>query len=158
VGYALGRAKATADRTAGVRLAELFATEMAGVLREAAPSALVPAPSTMHTRSRRGFSMAALLARSLGRRLGVPVVHALHSRAPTRMATLNREDRQRALRGRIRSTRDVPGRVVLVDDVLTTGATAEACAVELLGGASHDVVLATLCAVPSRAVMRVHVS
>ncbi|MEZ4317306.1 MAG: hypothetical protein R3F61_07370 [Myxococcota bacterium] len=160
VGQALGRAKAHADRTSAVRLAELFADVMVPVLHGVEPSALVPAPSTLGARGSRGFSMASLLARALSRRTGVPVVHALRSTAAGRMATLKREQRQRALRGRIRSVRDVPGRVVLVDDVTTTGATAEACAVELLGGASSEVVLATLCAVPalSRRPRRVHVS
>jgi len=147
VGQALGRAKRDADRVRALDLAQLYAAQMAPVLRRARPDALVPAPSTRSTRASRGFSMASLLAQSLSKRTGVPVVHALRSTATTRLATLNRKGRKQALRGRVRALRDVPGRVILVDDVMTTGATAEASAVELLGGRTDEVLLATLCVV-----------
>ncbi len=147
VGQAIAHCKRSSDRTAGLRLARLYAEVLSPILEPARPDALVPAPSTWRTRGTRGFSLASLLARQLSRTLGVPVVDALRSRARGRLARLSGHERRHALQGRIRSIRPAPGRVVLVDDVLTTGATAEAAATELLGEQTTSVVLATLAVV-----------
>lgn len=147
VGRALRRAKLQGDRTQMVRLARLFAASLEPVVEGARFDAVVPAPSRWQTRVQRGFSGAAVLAKVLGRRLGVPVVHGLRSTARTKLARLDATGRRATLAGRLRSVRDVPGHVLLVDDVLTTGATAEACALELIGGCTDRVTLATLCVV-----------
>lgn len=149
VGDALRRAKLGGDRRAVCALASLFADRLGPHLASARLDAVVPAPSTARARGRRGFATAPLLADAMGRRLGLPVVDALTSEAPGRLARLSASARRQALRGRVRGRLLVRGRVLLVDDVLTTGATADACATELLGGASDAVVLATLCAVPA---------
>lgn len=107
--------------------------------------AIVPTPSPWTRRLRRGFNPAAVLAREVSRATGVPVVHALRLAPGPRQATLNASARRRSLVGRVRSRLPVHGRVLLVDDVTTTGATAEACARELLGDAASEVWLAVLC-------------
>lgn len=154
VGQALKHAKVSGDRTATVRLAALFAARMAPALAGSGIHAVVPAPSTWRSRAHRGFATAPLLAAGLAGALRVPVRDVLRTGAGTRMATLGASGRRAALAGRITSRELVPGRVLLVDDVITSGATAEACAVELLGGASDAVLLATLCAVPPRPTRR----
>lgn len=154
IGQALKRAKANADRPLAARLARVFAAHVTPLAAEVRPAAIVPAPSALKTRWKRGFSMASVLAVALSRSLGVPVVHALKSTATTRLATLTAEGRRAALRGRIRAIREIRGTVLLVDDVLTTGATADACAVELLGGRTESVVLTTLAAVSRRHPMK----
>ena len=148
-GDRLRRAKYGADRTAIRALACLFAAEVAPWLRGAV-DAVVPAPSTWVRRARRGFAVAAVLADAVSRRLGVPRVHALAIRSGSPNAGQGAVARRTNLRTRVRSVRPVAGRVALIDDVVTTGATAEACARELLGDASAHVVLAVLCATDRR--------
>ena len=130
-------------------LAAMMARAGAALLRDA--EVLVPVPLHRWRLLTRRYNQAALLARALSRLAGPPVaVDALtrvrrtvslgHLDAAARGAALQgafafRTSRAPAIRGR---------RVVLVDDVLTSGATAEACARVLLaaGAASVDVLVA----------------
>jgi len=144
-GQALKRAKVHGDYGTLSRLAHLFANRLAPALGPV--DAIVPAPSSWRSRTKRGFSAASLFAAALGRRIHTPIHSILRSTAKVRLATLSAEQRRVTLRGQIRAITDLPGRVVLVDDVLTSGATAESCALELLGGSTSEVLLATFCAV-----------
>jgi ComF family protein len=94
-------------------------------------------------RRERGYDQAALLARALGARLGVVDAAALERvRATRQQAKLSRAERAANVRGAFRVTRAawVRGRsVAVVDDVVTTGATAFACATELLEAGARRV-------------------
>lgn len=116
-----------------------MARAMAASARAVAPSggaALVPVPLTAARLRERGFDQAALLARGLADELGWPCRHLLARRpGGGRQARLGRVSRRDNVRGRFvvaaRPPEALP--VVLVDDVLTTGATAGACCRALLG-------------------------
>jgi len=88
----------------------------------------------------RGYDQARALARVAGRRLGVPVAQLLRRAGDTApQARRNAAERRLAMRGMFvpdgaARARPPPGRVLLVDDVLTTGATAAECAGTLLEG------------------------
>jgi len=110
--------------------AAVLAGAMAGRLPEGA-RALVPVPRARLRRWRYGVDPAVELARALGRASSLPVVAAL---APEwwhrRRAGLAGERRGLP---RFRLVRDVPVGAVLVDDVVTTGATLRAAAAALGG-------------------------
>ena len=106
---------------------------------------IVCAPMDPLRRNWRGYNQAWLLARSLSGLTGIPARNVLRRRAFVRhQATLNREQRIRNLDGIIRCAEDVRGqRVLLVDDVRTTGATAAVCAQALLDAGAARVDLLT---------------
>lgn len=145
LGHAVRAAKVHADRVLASELADLAVRRLAPVLASGGWAAIVPAPSTPWHTFRRGFSLPALVAVRLGPRLEVPVDHLIRRRHGARQAGLDATQRRTNLRGRVRCEWAPAGRILLVDDVATTGATAEACAMELLGAGASEVWLATLC-------------
>jgi ComF family protein len=99
--------------------------------------AFVPVPASPDRVRERGYDQATLLAAEAGRRLRMPVVQGLErTRATTAQFDLDRAGRASNLGGAFRMAAGrvpVAGRwLVLVDDVVTTGATLAACAATLL--------------------------
>jgi ComF family protein len=105
---------------------------------------LVPVPAHPGRRRRTGMNQAAWLAGSLGRRLGLPMVAVLERAGTAPQVGLARRERLLNARGSVRARLRPPrGRLVLVDDVYTTGATLDACARALLEAGAEDVVAVT---------------
>jgi ComF family protein len=114
-------------------LGDLLAGLGLRALPGAAPDLLVPVPLHPRRARERGYNQALLLARRLERAWGVPVAaDALRRAVPTQpQADLDAAARRRNVRDAfaVQSPGLIAGRhVVLVDDVLTTGATAGECA------------------------------
>ena len=93
----------------------------------------------------RGFDHAELIAREIGARIGLPVVRLLE-RAMDRpdQTTLSSQARWTNLEGAFTPRGDARA-VMLVDDLVTTGATAAACAAALKGRSTSCVEVAVPC-------------
>ena len=119
--------------------------------RDEAFDAAVPVPLYWRRRLQRGFNQAELLARGLSKRTGIPVVRGLGRVRPTPaqagLATsARRQNVARAFRAR-----NVRGmRILLIDDVMTTGATAASCALALKQAGARRVALLTVARVDRR--------
>jgi len=115
----------------------------------AGASVLVPVPLHPRRKRKRGFNQSELLAEELARRAGLGIAAgALVRRTDTPPQTgLSAAARRANVSGAfaVRRRPQVSGRaVVLVDDVLTTGATASACARALLAAGAREVRLLTV--------------
>ena len=111
--------------------------------------AVLPVPLHHARKRERGYNQSDLLAREVGRKLGIPVLEkALQRVRNTKSQTgLEREERLLNVKGafRVKDKQAVSGKaVLLVDDVTTTGATLEACgeALALAGGVKIGAVVA----------------
>lgn len=109
---------------------------------------IVPVPLHWQRRWKRGFNQSELLAREISRHRRIPIVDALQrSKSTAAQAALTSAARRRNMAGafRPRPQVDLSGkRVLLIDDVLTTGATASACARALKKAGASGVSLLTL--------------
>jgi ComF family protein len=109
------------------------------------PAAIVPVPLHPRRQAERGYNQSALLARVLGRGVGLPVIEdALRrSRDTPQQVGLSAAQRQanvaRAFTCQPHHPALVGKRLLLVDDVCTTGATLGACAGVLLAAGAREV-------------------
>lgn len=111
---------------------------------------LVPVPVSRQKRRQRGFNQAELLAKRLGKILDLPVnaggLQRIHSTAPQK--ELGREARRKNLETAFSAGEDAFGgvqRVLLIDDIYTTGSTIEYCTRALKKAGVEKVWFLTLC-------------
>jgi ComF family protein len=127
--------------------AQMVANARIGLL-EPAPGAarctLVPVPLHPRRLRSRGYNQAAAIAEAVGRRARLPVVDCLVRSGPSvTQIGRNRAERAAGPGGRIEvpASAEAPGaaRVLLVDDVVTTGATLGACRDALVAAGTGEV-------------------
>ena len=116
-------------------LADPLAALMCASIAHPGPGAvLVPVAQSPDRRRERGFNQAALLATGLAREWGLPVHDALtRADGPRHQRGSSRAERLQQVPGAFASIGRAPHHAVLVDDVLTTGATLSAAARALRG-------------------------
>jgi ComF family protein len=127
----------------GRRMAEVW------VERRLTSDLIVPVPLHVDREAKRGYNQSALLARELARHVGIPLDECLlfRTRPTASQANLERHERWQNVRDAFScaTDRDLSGvHVTLVDDVATTGATLDACAVALLAQGARRVDAFTL--------------
>jgi ComF family protein len=116
--------------------------------REASFDAIVPMPLHWRKRWQRRFNQADLLAREISRRWNVPIRRWVRRKKATApQAGLTSAQRRKNVQGAFeaKDRASLKGkRILLIDDVLTTGATAGACARSLKRAGAAHVTLLTL--------------
>jgi len=125
---------------------KLLAYEMAQGLKETGwkPGAVCHVPLHMRRTKERGFDQAELLAREIAQITGLPFAPAIRRVRYTKTQTkLSEAERRANMDGAFEGTMPVGGGVLLVDDVLTTGATAAECAKVLQQNGAANVYIVT---------------
>lgn len=128
-------------------LAALMKKTLQNSLDDFRPDLLLPVPLYVGRLRQRSYNQALLLAKSLGRSCLLPVESRLLLRirpTPPQIG-LKAAQRRRNLRGAFALSRPLQGeRVLLVDDVMTTGATARECSRTLIDGGASEVAVVVL--------------
>lgn len=115
--------------------AQAIAEKLGGTIRAWRPDALVPVPIHRERKRERGYNQAQLLAREIGRIMKIPVeahlIRRIKNTLPQKL--LDDAERQNNLKRAFKIERnDVKlKRVIIIDDIYTTGSTVDACAVAL---------------------------
>ena len=100
---------------------------------------------------KRGYNQAEILARELAERTDKPCAELLQKeRSTPNQARLNKSERMENLKGAFSAISETPKHVVLIDDVMTTGATASECAKTLKRAGASVVYLLTFASVPEK--------
>ncbi len=115
------------------------------------PDKLVPVPLHIDKLYSRGFNQAGDICKDLSRALGIPIDNSCIARTLNNpaQASLTKKQRQQNLANAFVIRKNIEGEVVaLIDDVVTTGVTAELLSKQLLGAGAKEVVVWSLARTP----------
>jgi ComF family protein len=114
---------------------------LAALIEEAGEQLIMPLPLHPERLRERGFNQSMEIARVIGNGLNLAVDHhsLFRNRATPRQADLPLKERRKNVRGAFECTANMTGKsILLIDDVMTSGATLNECARVLkLHGAAH---------------------
>jgi ComF family protein len=129
------------------RVVERLATPlMLQVLDDGRFDAIVPVPLHRLRLRKRGFNQAELLARGVAEKIKATVSDTLEVVRSTRdQVELSAAQRRANVTGAYTATVPLRGRILLIDDVFTTGATMSACAGTLVRAGAEEVHALSLC-------------
>lgn len=128
---------------------EAIALAGEGLLAQWKPQALVPVPMHWRKKRSRGYNQSELLAEKVSRLTGIPVDRGLLIcvRYTRSQKVLDRRERLQNLKDSfvVRQGEAIPQRVVVIDDVYTTGSTMDAVSRALKDAGISQVNFLTLC-------------
>lgn len=129
--------------------AEMMTYRFRHTIQNWKPDVLIPVPVHPSRRRKRGFNQAEELARRLSKLLRIPVESRLlvRTRKTAPQRELNPQQRLANLKQAfsVNPGRPIPQRVVLVDDIYTTGSTMEACSRALKAAGVQEIHFLTIC-------------
>lgn len=129
--------------------AEEMANSCARFLKRCAPDVIVPVPVHKKKKRQRGFNQAELVAKELGKLLHIPVdsSYVLRTEDTTPQKELTRQERKKNLKKafHIASEKRPYQRVLLIDDIYTTGATVDAVSEALKKAHVKNVFFLSIC-------------
>jgi competence protein ComFC len=119
---------------------------MLQILDDGRFDAVVPVPLHRSRLRKRGFNQAELLARGIAEKMKATVSDTLQVVRTTRdQVELSAAQRRANVAGAFVATQPLRGRLLLIDDVFTTGATMSACAASLIKAGAEEVHALSLC-------------
>jgi ComF family protein len=138
------------NKDVGVYLGKLMGHAFASSNRFRFVDALIPLPLFPSKEKKRGFNQATVLCEGIAEVLGKPIVKdaVIRTSYTDSQTKKNRVERWENMEGRFELVKKdaIAGKhVLLVDDVITTGATLEACGNVLLQAENTKLSVATLC-------------
>ncbi len=118
-------------------------------LARVAPQAIIPVPLHPKRRKKRGYNQAALIAAEISRLTGIPLREDLlqRSRNTDPQKNLNHEERKNNLKNAFQIAKNIVqlDKVLLIDDIYTTGSTADAAAGALARAGVGQVYVLCIC-------------
>jgi ComF family protein len=143
------RMKKSRNESLSLAAGSLLSQRVEQTLQPALPDLVAPVPMHWMRRLTRGVNAAELVAESVAKRLHRPLyIDLLRCRRKTRkQGTLTPHERRKNVRGAYSIFRTSPLRdahVLLIDDVMTTGATANELAKVMLRGGAREVSIAVV--------------
>ncbi len=137
------------EKEIGIYLGELFAEELSSVNLFQDIEVIVPVPLHYKKQQRRGYNQSVLISQGLSNILKKPVdktslIRELHNPTQTNKSRFQRWENVSSIFSLTKSHQLTKKKILLVDDVITTGATIEACARTLIHQAKARVSVVSL--------------